>query len=78
MRSIPKLLFVFAALSIGVAAQTLTTFAVNPRGGASPAGINDKAMSLESSAAGKPIAAFCVMDRPASVNILGAESLRPR
>jgi probable HAF family extracellular repeat protein len=41
MRSIPKLLLVFAALSIGVAAQTLTTFEVNPKGGASPSGIND-------------------------------------
>jgi hypothetical protein len=41
MRSIPKLLLVFATLSIGVAAQTLTTFAVNPKGGASPTGIND-------------------------------------
>ena len=41
MRSIPKLLLVFAALSIGVPGQTLTTFAVNPKGGASPSGIND-------------------------------------
>jgi hypothetical protein len=41
MRSIQKLLFVFVTLSMGVAAQTITTFAVNPEGGASPTGIND-------------------------------------
>jgi len=41
MRSIPILLLVFATLSIGAAAQTLTTFAVNPKGGAYPTGIND-------------------------------------
>jgi probable HAF family extracellular repeat protein len=41
MRSIPKLLLGFATLSIGVAAQTLTTFAVNPKGGASPSALND-------------------------------------
>jgi hypothetical protein len=41
MRFFQKLFLVFAMLSVGVAAQTITTFAVNPEGGASPTGIND-------------------------------------
>jgi uncharacterized membrane protein len=54
MRSIPKLLLVFAALSIGVAGQTLTTFAVNPKGGASPTGINDNGDVVGAYGCGQP------------------------
>jgi hypothetical protein len=41
MRPIPKLLLVFVTLSIGVAAQTLTTFTVNPEASTLATGIND-------------------------------------